>query len=200
MENRTPILPLISLIKIIRPIPIKMHPHQSPRMLRRTFMSILIPAVNINTIPGLNIMLPPPVSKIPLALLHRKKKIRTNILPGTHMRLHTSQSTNFLHIKIMLFRIRRRRSKHPIRQRLSHHYPFPLLFFLKPFTQHPSVYLPLPRPAFRVPCLGRLCGGGLCLTRESRKKGDISYCFFCPGCCPPLAALSDERKRLKVAK
>ena len=54
---------------------------------------------------------------------------------------HTSQSTNLLHIKIMLFRIRRRRSKHPIRQRLSHKNPFPPpVFYLKPFTQHPSVY------------------------------------------------------------
>ena len=175
MENRTPILPLISLIKIIRPIPIKMHPHQSPRMLRRTFMSILIPAVNINTIPGLNIMLPPPVSKIPFPLQHRKKKIRTNILPGTHMRLHTSQSTNFLHIKIMLFRIRRRRSKHPIRQRLSHHYPFPLQIFFK--TLHPaSVCVPAPAsPGLpcSFSCLAGACRflpGCLCCVREYEKK------------------------------
>lgn len=205
MENRTPILPLISLIKIIRPIPIKMHPHQSPRMLRRTFMSILIPAVNINTIPGLNIMLPPPVSKIPFPLQHRKKKIRTNILPGTHMRLHTSQSTNLLHIKIMLFRIRRRRSKHPIRQRLSHKNPFPPpVFYLKPFTQHPSVYLPLPaRPSVFLFLSGRCLPfpvGVPVLCKGVRKKDDISYCFFCPGCCPSLAALSDERKRPKAAK
>ena len=38
------------------------------------------------------------------------------------------------------------------------------------------------------------------LKKGVRKKDDISYCFFCPGCCPSLAALSDERKRPKAAK
>ena len=124
MEDRAALLSLIGLIIIVRTISVEVHPHQRPGMLRRAFMGVLVAAVDVDAVAGLDEMPFPPVGQIAFAPAHRQEEIGAQVLAGADMGFHGSQGADLLDVKVTGSCVSGGGRQHPVRYRFCHPVPF----------------------------------------------------------------------------